>query len=668
MDEKREERQKESIDEILSDLNGLLNKMPAILEGIKLPDVKPVDFLSPRMPEPAVPASVPVIRPETTPEPAAIPAPAAAKLPEPEAADEPAFTRRSPEEDLPGSVIKPEESRPPEAVIPEEKDKLAPQSLGEYMFSRNAQPEPESPAPLPGPIEPAGLDSSPELPEIKPVMDGIKPEAFDPGSLMEEETAIESAFKREPEKEEEKSEAPFEGTRDFGVPDIDTLIRLSQEEALPRSFGRGAEVDGVALTPVGDSFAPEGRGLPAEQQGRVERVEAEDGGILNPALCGAVPDEEPEKQAEPMLVTGPADDTPAQPEPVPAPVFETEAAPEAEPQPALEPASENIIAAPRAGSAEEEEGDMDIKKENSGTEEPSKPSGVIEGALPGQIEPVKQESPVPEAEAGAAAGPRIELSSPQEFTLKASGSGPEEQPCDTEGQYNPSFNPLSGEKPPSFAPELSPGASEGGPAELLPGAAAPAPEGHGLVIEQTSSVFNPAPPAAASGDDDKTMVIPPSSTRPEDEKTVIYEAGADPGVISRGRGDLGSLSDKPVPDGIPPERVRTVAFLYAQEDAGLCADVLAELDAICLKSPSNPMFIKRGFVSVCVPGISGTVYMQKVADAGAVGLVCVGNVPQETIYEVENVFTAGGVFFRHFPREAFSHSAALDLVAEFILK
>jgi hypothetical protein len=80
------------------------------------------------------------------------------------------------------------------------------------------------------------------------------------------------------------------------------------------------------------------------------------------------------------------------------------------------------------------------------------------------------------------------------------------------------------------------------------------------------------------------------------------------------------------------------------------------------------MFIKRGFVQIFTPGLGGTVYMQKVADSGSVGLISVGNVPQENVYEVENVFTAGGVFFRHFPREALTHSAALDLVTEFILK
>ncbi|HOW90491.1 MAG TPA: hypothetical protein PL037_09415, partial [Elusimicrobiales bacterium] len=43
MDEKKEEKKKESIDEILSDLNSLLNKMPAILGDIELPSAKPAE-------------------------------------------------------------------------------------------------------------------------------------------------------------------------------------------------------------------------------------------------------------------------------------------------------------------------------------------------------------------------------------------------------------------------------------------------------------------------------------------------------------------------------------------------------------------------------------------------------------------------------------------------
>ncbi|MEI7530239.1 MAG: hypothetical protein WCK76_14975, partial [Elusimicrobiota bacterium] len=197
-----------------------------------------------------------------------------------------------------------------------------------------------------------------------------------------------------------------------------------------------------------------------------------------------------------------------------------------------------------------------------------------------------------------------------------------------------------------------------------PASAEPAPG-----IERPNSAFGVSAPSAAPGDEDKTMVIAPPASGGDGDKTVIYEAGStSPGTTSRRREDLDSMSSKPVPEGIPAARVRSLAFLYAQDDAPLCSDVLAELDAICLKSPSKPMFIKRAFVQVCEPGTNGNVVLQKITDAQALGVVVLGEVPQENVYEIENALTAGGVFFRHLNRDGFSHSAVLDLVTELILK
>ncbi|MFA6433403.1 MAG: hypothetical protein WCW52_01775 [Elusimicrobiales bacterium] len=560
MDEDREERRKESIDEILSDLNGLLNKMPAILEGIRLPEINPVEFLSPRLPEPD----------------AVFPGP------------EPSGT-------------------------PCEKDQVF----------RSAKPEPgkterRTPLsePMSYPIEPAGLKSAPELPEIKPSAAGAEEEkdpAYDLESLKEEEAAIENAFKQEPEKEkDEKAPALFEGTRDFGVPDIDTLIRLSQEEALPAGQRRAEE-------PAGPEFVDDGKEVPAglPDSADLGPAAAGPGSGGPPVVTGAAPAGEPEKQAEPAPEMPPPAAIQAQPEPV----FEPAPAASAAPAPALESAPDNAMAAPRAGSSDADGGGgfMDIKEENPGKEELPEPAAGIDGPFSGPAEPAPQAPQVPAPGAAETVEPRLERSEPQEFTLER-----------------------------------------------------PEPEAPVVVVEQPGAGLDANIPPAAPADNDKTMVVPLSAVRPEEEKTVIYEAGAEPGTnpgaLQRGAGALGALADKPVPDGIPAERVRTVAFLYAQGDAGQCADMLAELDSVCLKSPSTPMFLKRGFVLACTPGVGGSVYLQKVADAGAVGLILAGDVPQENVYEIENVFTAGGVFFRHFPRGSFNHAAALDLVTEFILK
>ena len=603
MDDKREERQKESIDEILSDLNGLLNKMPAILEGIKLSDVRPVDFISPQMPEPAADLD---IRPEIVSEPApgSVCESDSGKLQELSVANG-IEKQQLTEEDIVYSAGTPEDRLNPGAVIEEEKSKLVLQSLGEYMFSRSDQPDPEMtehratlPEPAVSPIEPLGLTPGPVTPEIDPeascqipgdmelkrqLSDVENIPIFNFKTLKKDEAAIENAFKPDPEKEEdEKASVVFESTRDFGVPDIDTLIGLLQKEALP-----------------------------VEKPGA--DVEFENEGNVNVDAVGSA--EGYEKQVEPVSAAASADDVLIQPEPVLERIGSALAVQEAEPQSATGPDSGNIVIAPDVVSADEKGGTMNNKEENLGKDEPSKPAEAAEIILPVQTEPVKQESAVPETGA-AGAEPRLERSSPSQFTLKANE---------------------------------------------------PAPDKPGSVIER-NPVFNSHSPAAAPGDNDKTIVFSPAPARPEEAKTVIYEAAAGSVAASGEDADLVPLAERPVPDGIPTERVRTIAFIYAQEDSALCAEVLKELDSICLKSPSKPMFIKRGFVLVCAPGVSGNVYMQKVADAGAAGLICMGNIPQENIYEMENVFTAGGVFFRHLPRAAFTHSAALDIVTELILK
>jgi len=172
--------------------------------------------------------------------------------------------------------------------------------------------------------------------------------------------------------------------------------------------------------------------------------------------------------------------------------------------------------------------------------------------------------------------------------------------------------------------------------------------------------------------EEKTMVLPPAQPGQDGDQTVVFE-GANAAAAAAGAApdepkDFGMLSTRTAPDNVKPEQVRSLAFIYAVGEEDFCADVLCELDAICLKSSASPMFINRPLVEVCGDGVNGNVVLQKVSDAKSLGLVCLGNVPQETVYEVENVFTAAGVFFRHYTRETFGHSAALDLVMELILK
>jgi hypothetical protein len=80
------------------------------------------------------------------------------------------------------------------------------------------------------------------------------------------------------------------------------------------------------------------------------------------------------------------------------------------------------------------------------------------------------------------------------------------------------------------------------------------------------------------------------------------------------------------------------------------------------------MFIKRASVKECEADANANFLHQSVLDSGAQGMICVGSVPQDKIYELENVFSTSGGFFRSYDASSFSHSAALDLVTDLILR
>jgi hypothetical protein len=578
MDEKKEEKKKESIDEILSDLNGLLSKMPAILEGIELPEIRSTP-----------PELTPIHQPFR-------PGPACA----------------GDKEDLSEKAIKSDAGEPPPAAAGGAPDRLVLQSLSESMFSPGGSDTQGGRAPLRAeplalPLEPAGLESAPELPEIKPLMEGNMPETDLPSSsdgveqdpapakisqgdpisdlesLKGAEAAGDGVLRSRPETKEEAEPAAsfFESTKDFGVPDIDALMDLSQAEASAGAAGNAVE-------------ASVGSGAQAASPAAPEAAAAADGGL----------------------------------------------------------SVENLIIMPPDGAESGKGGEMALKEGSSG------PQDELDNTIPGRleaapepVEPAVQMNAVPAAEDDEKT---VVIPPPAE---KAQVEAAQESPT---GEV-----PLQGFTFEQPAPAEEKTGAIPSPLEQ-PQAEAASPQA--FVLEPTASVSA----APASSDDEKTMIIAPPSPASDDEKTVIFEAGANPAAATQGasggRNDLGALAAKSAPGGVKPEQVRNVAFLYAREDGDLCADMLAELDAVCLKSPSNPMFINRAFVEVCESGNNGNVVMQKVVDAKAAGLICLGRIPQETVYEIENVFTAAGMFSRHLTRESFSHSAVLDLVLEFMLK
>jgi len=153
------------------------------------------------------------------------------------------------------------------------------------------------------------------------------------------------------------------------------------------------------------------------------------------------------------------------------------------------------------------------------------------------------------------------------------------------------------------------------------------------------------------------------------EYPVVLDAAPHSGTTSRSHsGALPELAARQIPEGIPAERVRSAAFLYSPQEKALCATVLSELDGICLKSASTPMFVRRAYVRECEPEMNANYILQTASDSGAQALLCLGAVPQEKLFELESACSSSGFMFRHYDQADFSHSAALDLVMELILR
>jgi hypothetical protein len=216
----------------------------------------------------------------------------------------------------------------------------------------------------------------------------------------------------------------------------------------------------------------------------------------------------------------------------------------------------------------------------------------------------------------------------------------------------------SADGPLSVQPQQEPSVHNPAADETLPG---------GISLEPRLEISTGIP---SESEAEKTVfAAPPPLAESDEGKTVVFEAGAVPGMTSRAQaGDLAGLSRREPPEGIPAERIRPIYFVYSPEDPALCASLLLELDNVCMHSQTSPMFIKRAGVKAFEPGTNANFLVQTVSDSGAKGLICVGGIPQDKIYEVENAFSSSGVYFKHLDSANFSHSEVLDLLLEMILR
>lgn len=644
MDKPEKDGEKESIEEILSDLNSLLNRMPAIISDINMPEITPVDFSRIR-------------REASAPD---MPSPAPDMPPPAQNMQPPAQDARTPAPDIQPPAF--EEPLPQDAAIPpaaDETEGITASAVPAYGESEDPGPEP---VPDPGPYPDDGeYNFDFELEERS----GI-PAA----------EAVLAAAPEEPVHAETKPPDPLDQSGDFGVPDIDALLQLSASGTdaagpVPDQKDRGGEMDEkrqddqekpAEETPgsVPDAEPVVELSTAEETQPAPEQPAAELSAEGSPAFEATV------KMDAPSDLQEPAAEQPSEQVPALEATVKMDAPFEFQ-EPALE-----IPAAESQAPVQEEtlpSGD-DLKAFESafvitGTDDAAgaeAPSAEAPAELPAAEvpSPLSPELEFPAPEAAAEPGPAVPDAAAPETDARPGGISLEPQLSVEEPA------PAAGEEPPQGAvePQLSVGVPE--------------PQSGGLSLEPRSdtpfespieAVTASAPAPEAS--EERTVVFGPGQMpeTPGGGETLVYQGG-DPTATSRMKAaaSLPELAAMEPPGTVDESRIKTMAFLYASGEEKLCADVLATLDSICLKSESRPMFIKRAFVKPCADDMKGELAQQLVAESGAAGVFCVGAVSQEALYDIENSFNSAGLFFRHFSSDSFGLSSALDSVLDLILR
>jgi hypothetical protein len=188
--------------------------------------------------------------------------------------------------------------------------------------------------------------------------------------------------------------------------------------------------------------------------------------------------------------------------------------------------------------------------------------------------------------------------------------------------------------------------------------------------EETLSDANPVEESLSLVQPESLSEDVPEEAAPDaSEETIMAAPGDNPSETNRMKytGNINELIERQVPEGIPDERIKTLVFLYTTTEESLCAEILNTMDTICLKSETKPMFIKRPLVKACEPHLRGDSAQALVTENGAIGLICIGDLPSEMIYDIENVFNSNKMFLQHINKEKFSHELIVDIVADLIL-
>lgn len=117
---------------------------------------------------------------------------------------------------------------------------------------------------------------------------------------------------------------------------------------------------------------------------------------------------------------------------------------------------------------------------------------------------------------------------------------------------------------------------------------------------------------------------------------------------------------------IPQERTRRIGIIYALSDERLLVDFIKKLDEISSASAEKPMFVERSFFMVYDENFSTETLLVNSQNANINAVVCIGELPLDKMYEIENSVLQAGYLFLVVKRNSFSDTLVIDFLCDLI--
>lgn len=129
--------------------------------------------------------------------------------------------------------------------------------------------------------------------------------------------------------------------------------------------------------------------------------------------------------------------------------------------------------------------------------------------------------------------------------------------------------------------------------------------------------------------------------------------------------ELERIIYKKRPDNISEERIRRIAIIYASNDDKNLKSFLDFLDEISLFSKEKPMFVERSIFMLYDENFSLETFMLTAQNEKINGVVLIGNLPVDKIYELESSISQLGCVFLNLKGEV-SKSIVIDFILDLI--